>query len=206
MPNRSPTLWKNREVNMLHNSFYHLTRSKSLKGFVATTDRRRRKGKYHVPLECKTHGGEAPDARICIAPTVWQCLISTTDTHTRYIYQLACEGVIRPSPENGVLDSAITDEHWITDDVIGHNQGLIPVKRVGFLKNESLQSAREMVRRWKDDQPDDPRSLNELDHLWIVDRSVDPSEWRLRVGVGAVDGTEEFCDEFPLEPPRWDWR
>jgi hypothetical protein len=190
---------------VLHNCFYHLTRSKSLKGFVATADKRGRKGKYHIPRECKAHGGEAPDARICIAPTVWQCLISMTDTHTLYIYQLACEGAIRPSPEHRVLDAAIADEHWITDEVIGHNQGLIPVTRVGFFKSESLESTRQRIRCWKGKHPDDPRSLNELDCLWMVDRSVAPSEWRLRDDVGTGDETEDFGDESPLELPRWDW-
>ena len=186
-------------------NFYHLTRSRSLKGMVATTDRRGRKGKYHVPLECKVHASEASDARICVAPTVWQCLISMTDTHTLYIYSLACIGAFPPSAKHKVLDAAITDEHWINDVVIGQNQGFIPVKLIGLLRSELLRSTRDRIRRWMGEQTIAATRLNEFEHLWVIDKSQHPSEWRLRDGVGLPDESEELCGESPLELPRRNW-
>lgn len=196
------TPWE-RDLTLIN--FYHLTRSKSLKGIVATTDRRRRKGKYQAPLECRAHADEASNARICVASTVWQCLISMTDTQTLYIYHLTCKGAFRPSAEHKVLDAAITDEHWITDAVIEQNEGLIPVKKVGLLRGELLSSTRLRITRWKDNQTVVPTSLNEREYLWMVDESHASNEWRLRDGVGLADGSEELDDESPLELPRWNW-
>ena len=185
-------------------SFYHLTRSKSLKGFVATTDPRRGKGKYHAPIECRAHDGESPDARICVAPTVWQCLISMTDTQTLHIYSLACVGAFPPAPEHGVLDAAITDEHWITDAVLEQNEGFIRVKKVGLLDSEELWATRDRICRWRDELLIDPNSVNESEVLWIIDQSKVPREWRLRDDIGLRLESEEL-DDSPLELPQWDW-
>ncbi len=181
--------------------FYHLSRSRAIKGIVATTDRRRRTGEYRVPQECKVHGAEAADARICVAPTVWQCLISMTDTALLYIYSLECVDASRPLPAHNVSDATVTDEHWITDAVIEKNEGLIRLKKVGSLRSELVSGYRARIARWKDQQVS-AGLRDELKGLWIVDES---SEWRLRDGVGLPDKTREPHDETPLMLPRWSW-
>jgi hypothetical protein len=186
-------------------SFYHLTRTKSLRGFVATTDPRGRKGKYHVPLECNVHGPEAPDARLCVAPSVWQCLVSMTDSKTLYIYSLACVGAFPPAAEDKVLDAGITGEHWITDTVIEQNGGLIPVRQIGLISSEQLWATRDRLTRWQLKLGSEARALDERSHLWQIDETRKPNEWRLRDGVGVLDESEMSDDVTPLGLPQWDW-
>lgn len=183
-------------------NFYHLTRNGRLAGFVATFDRRARKGKYHKPLECKVHGPEAHDARICVAPTVWQCFTSMTDRHTLFIYRLECEGAFQPSAEHNVLDADISQEYWITDDVIGQNDGLIRVHQVGFLNRDFLMEWRFRISDWRREHSVAPASLDEMEHLWVVDTSQTPHEWKLREDVGPKPSDEP---EEPLGIPVWDW-
>jgi hypothetical protein len=59
---------------------------------------------------------ESEIPRKCISPTLWQCCIGVPKSGSFYVYLVTVDN---PIPADGtVLDKHITNEHWITKDVI----------------------------------------------------------------------------------------
>jgi hypothetical protein len=185
-------------------NFFHLSKSPSGKAIVVSSDELALDtNAFFSPRKPRDHCEERPDPRICVAPHVWQCLISVYETETPplFIYRLGCSGAIRATAdEHHVEDSSVTHEHWIVDDVIGRNGGVIPVTCVGVLKQ--VIEHKERIRQWMFEQKNnlvDPNSLDELEHLWVIDEATDPAEWRLRLAA-----EQDSADEAPLPlPPTW---
>ena len=186
------------------NSFFHLSKSRNGKAIVASFDERALDtDAFFSPRKPRDHCGEKPDPRICVAPHVWQCLISVYETETPplFIYRLSCSGAIMPTvDEHNVDDSAVTHEHWVIDEVIRQNSGVIPVTCMGVLKQVIEYKFR--IRDWVREQERkliDPNSLDEREHLWVIDEATDPMEWRLR-----LPPEQESEEESPLVvPPMW---
>lgn len=59
--------------------------------------------------------GESKTPRICVCPSVAQCLIAMPGTGDR-VYIYAAKGTPRPAPRS-VWDRATTEEHWFLDPV-----------------------------------------------------------------------------------------
>src|SRR5260370_10758059 len=108
------------------NRFYHVSVSQRAKAIVASSDSRARLTEiYFSPKQPKSFADETGEPRVCVAPTVWQCLVSRPQTGpTVFIYSLRCTGA-KPasSEEQNVDDAALTREHWISDDVTAQNYG-----------------------------------------------------------------------------------
>lgn len=182
-------------------SFFHLSRIPNAKAIVPSSDyRTKQRDVFFSPRPPRDHASENSDPRICIGPTVWQCLVSGPEPETPlFIYSLSCSGAIRASrEEHNVEDAETTDEHWIIDDVVRENDGYIPLLCEGVLRD--TKEPRFLLWDWLSEQRRasvDPRSFNEREHLWIVDEATSPPEWRIRLRP-----SQEPADESPLLPPR----
>ena len=115
---------------------------------------------------------------LCVAPTVWQCLLSLSgrDVKTRYIYEVY---VKNPTPAEDVnsnlADASVTSEHRITPDVLSMNGGSIETKLIGTLritKDETLLIKIAVNRNRVQPNADQERVV-----FWNVD---DSGEWTLR--------------------------
>ncbi len=60
--------------------------------------------------------GETEIPRKCIAPTLWQCCIGVPETGHFFVYSVNVEGPVEA--DDTVKDKHITNEHWITENVI----------------------------------------------------------------------------------------
>jgi hypothetical protein len=185
-------------------NFFHLSKSRSAKAIVASSDARAQDPSlYFSPRKPRDHCDETPDGRICVAPHVWQCLLSILEVETPpiFIYSVKCSGAIQASKEeHGVGDAEITHEHWIVEEVVAQNGGSIRLSCEGFL-NETIRY-KFLIRKWMNEQKGqslDPNTLDEREHLWIVDEATVPMEWRLRLCTSI-----EIIDDSPLIlPPTW---
>jgi len=73
--------------------------------------------------------GEIRQRCFCLAPTVWQCIVSVSQDHYRYIYEVH---VHDPEPaHHSINDSSITCEHRITERVLAANSGSFAVSYSG---------------------------------------------------------------------------
>jgi hypothetical protein len=95
-------------------------------------------GVWYPEVPKRSHN-EITIPRVCIAPTVGQCLISRPGTKAREKYHIYQVQVINPDtespqhPESGVVDAWMTLEAWITESVIRENGGVIELTRIGSL-------------------------------------------------------------------------
>ena len=77
--------------------------------------------------------GRSGYMRVCIAPTVWQCLIGEV-THARGIFHIYEINVERPPSRRETLPTHETDEKWLTDDDINECGGKIEMTYRGFVQ------------------------------------------------------------------------
>jgi hypothetical protein len=170
-----------------------------MRGFVRRDDPRGKHWKYHIPLELRMHGPESPHARLCVAPTVWQCVVSTTDSDALYIYQLECIEAYPPAPDHKVGDAYLTDEHWIDDEVISQNGGIIVTKVVGVIPKVEVFLIRFRLGNWLSERGHQPIVVDESQHVWVVDSSHSPPAWHLRDDIAPLP--DDDYEPSPLEPP-----
>lgn len=182
-------------------SFFHLSKNPNAKAIVASSDQRAQRPEiFFSPRQPRDHFNEKPDPRICVAPKVWQCLVSTPEPETPlFIYSLRCSGAIwAGNDECNVEDADITHEHWIIDDVITQNGGDIALTCEGILTE--THRSRLLIQDWVQSQKiasRDHDSVNELEHLWIIDEATNPKIWRLR-----LCWSQKLSEESPLLLPR----
>lgn len=119
--------------------FYHVSRDPSGQYVMSQNDSCvGKQGVWH-PVVPKQSPGELMIPRLCIAPTVGQCLVSRPGTKGRDRYHIYQVHVANPDietpqqPETGVVDAWMTLEAWITESVIRENGGVIKIARIGSL-------------------------------------------------------------------------
>jgi hypothetical protein len=115
--------------------WYHLSRKRTGKFIVASKDKRADGKEWFCP-RCpgKSHG-ERKEKRICVSPTVAQCLIGIPcDRGKFFIYLVEVKGPRQVDPEWGVADLDWTNEHWITDEIVSSNNGAIPIDLQGWVE------------------------------------------------------------------------
>jgi hypothetical protein len=108
----------------------HLSGCENLSRFVVDKkDENQEGGIFALSVPSQSHS-ESQIPRRCIAPTIWQCCIGVPKVGSFYIYSVTVDNPI-PADET-VLDRHITDEHWITKDVI-ENFGETTCHRIGMI-------------------------------------------------------------------------
>ena len=127
----------------------------------------------------------ADELVLCIAPTVWQCLLSISSHKpkrtTHYIFEIF---VMNPTSVEvvDVWDASITYEHRITPDVLIANGGKIETKFIGTLRittEETLEVKFAAIQN--NVRPD---AEQECTVLWHVDENGD---WKLREGGANIE-------------------
>jgi len=119
--------------------------------------------------------------RICVAPSVWQCVPGLGKAYGDgkpigmvYAYEIPINKVVKrtfDSPE-----TVITDEHWIVDDVIEES---IDIKILGCMQIENIFE--EMKRFTIHKTLDQMKDLNEWECVWSQkDKINDLYELKLR--------------------------
>lgn len=73
---------------------------------------------------------ESEIPRLCIAPTVSQCILALSALVGRFnIYTIEVDA---PEPANeSVCDRHSTGEHWVTQEVLDRHRGSIPIRKRG---------------------------------------------------------------------------
>jgi hypothetical protein len=162
--------------------FYHVSPCPTAKAIVAGSDDRAKDVETYFSPHVPPSRADEPDTpRICVSPNVWQCLVPRIrQSESRFIYRLGFSGAIQaPSGERGVLDCRVTQEHWITEEVVAQNNGEIPLTCIGVIteastKHSQLWRRLELLR----ESGVDPCSFDEIVHLWRLD-AASPPEWHL---------------------------
>ena len=78
---------------------------------------------------------ESSEPRLCIAPTVSQCILATASLEG--MFEVLVLKVNDPEPaDDSVTDRLTTNEHWITQRVLDRNGGSIAVHRHGRITIE----------------------------------------------------------------------
>jgi hypothetical protein len=127
----SPPRWESRwRIAM----WFYICGENDKKGIV---DSSKAENGYLYPRSLETgYGEKGPDKKICIAPTIGQCMVAKPirdDAYGRYyIYRFEVKNPLMPPPDSGIRDIEWSDEHWITDEVIiDHNNGSIEIECIG---------------------------------------------------------------------------
>lgn len=111
--------------------WFYICNENNKKGIV---DSSKAEDAFLYPRQLETgYGEKGPEKKICIAPTIGQCMVAKPDDHGRfYIYRFDLKNPIHPSGDSGIHDISWSDEHWITDEVIiEFNNGFIKIECIG---------------------------------------------------------------------------
>lgn len=118
--------------------------------------------------------GESQTPRICVAPTVWQCVLGVPaeNSPTMTIYELRPR-LHLPAADATVGDAGDTHEAWITDAFIAAHRTPIPLAAIGRVRiTPQTQLALKIAHKRKLTTA----SRDECDVLWSVLDAV----WELR--------------------------
>lgn len=181
-------------------TFYHLSESSVGLAIVQSTAKRAREpDKYFSPRTPRSRAGEPNDKRICVAPTVHQCLgatpISSNFEGALAIYKLQCVRAIAAGT-SVVEDASHSDEHWITDEVIAANGGEIPLSRVGVIPEPDVMQ--HLLYAWVSG-----KVVRVSDHefeAWDIESEAAIPKWSVKIHQSS-----QSTDEEPLELPKWEW-
>lgn len=78
--------------------------------------------------------GESQTPRLSVAPTVAQCILALSQEGNWFIYKVHVKNPVRA--DRSVLDRELTDEHWITQEVLDQEGGSIEVSKLGHVNLE----------------------------------------------------------------------
>jgi hypothetical protein len=102
--------------------WYHLSKKKNWPKFL-TAVKKPRKAYLDVNKPC-----------FCLAPTVWQCLVSISKTGRLYIIEVDVKSPVPAKLDDSrIQDSDLNGEHRITEEVLNAEGGKIPIRRIGYL-------------------------------------------------------------------------
>jgi len=181
-------------------TFYHLSESGVGLAIVRTTDKRAGEpNKYFSPRTPRSRAGEPSDKRICVAPTVHQCLgatpISSNFEGSLSIYKLQCAGAIAAGT-SVVEDALHSAEHWITDEIIAANGGKIPLSRVGVIPEPNVMQ--HLLYAWVSGEV--IRVSDDDFEAWDIKTEDNVPQWSVRIHPSLPS-----TDDEPLELPKWEW-
>lgn len=116
------------------NTWYHLTQNDGLQSIIRTfhgyvTDT------ITPRIPTQSHGEDQTTERVCVAPTIWQCVLSIPVSGRLTIYQLVATTVTPPI--GFVADIHLTDEKWITEQDLVNAGGQIQLSRIGHVDKTS---------------------------------------------------------------------
>lgn len=112
-------------------NFYHLSKDDSLEQIVSSVSSIT-PNSIAPRIPCKSYAEDQAIPRVCVAPTVWQCVCSIPKDGTLYIYKIDTESVT--TPVGGIADIELTDEKWITDEDVQLHNGRLEMLKIGFIK------------------------------------------------------------------------
>jgi hypothetical protein len=184
---------------------YHVSPCPTATAIVTSRDGRASDPETSFSPRCPDSKASEPDTpRICVAPKVWQCLVSALKAQEKlFVYRLRCMGAITATQqEHGVEDALVTEEHWITDEVIDTNGGEIALTCVGVI----AEAGRTRLRLWNwmkrcRDNNTSSCCVDEMAQIWQLDGATSPPEWRLKLETPA--NSEEESQELLQLPPMW---
>jgi len=89
--------------------------------------------------------GEEAVPRLCVAPTVWQALLSIGGFGVDYyIYQIE----VYPVPSRFARDAGVTGEHVVTQEILDRTGGSLPAHYVGRVYCDGQLFNLLNVHRW----------------------------------------------------------
>jgi hypothetical protein len=143
--------------------WFHLSTNASLKAIVPS-DATGETNVISPRIPDDSYGESQGVNRVCVAPTIWQCILPIPRSGRLFIYEIDTSFVSKPV--GGIADSHITDEMWITDDDLEKAGGRIEISRIGFVdKTEQLALSLKIQSRKKKL----PVEHAEKRRIWIVD-------------------------------------
>lgn len=94
-------------------TLYHLSTESDLEAIVCSNvPRTPRVISPRIPDDC--HGESQEIERVCVAPTVWQCLYAIPKSGMLFVYEIQTASYSEPT--EGIADSYVTHEVWVTND------------------------------------------------------------------------------------------
>ena len=111
-------------------TWFHLSPDKSLDSIVPSTNAPTPIGAISPRVPESSHG-EDPIVRVCVAPTVWQCVLSIPRYGTLYIYSIDTDAVTDPT--GTIADNKTTHEKWITDKDVQQSNGKVALTYRGYV-------------------------------------------------------------------------
>jgi hypothetical protein len=117
----------------------HLSKINNIRVFVADKKNERHEhGVYALEIPFNSYG-ENLIPRKCIAPTLWQCCVGIPIAGEYYIYSVNIENPV--AADDSVKDKHLTNEHWITEDVVMKHGGITCecIGRIEVLQKDVVQ-------------------------------------------------------------------
>ena len=153
--------------------YYHLSNQNNLIEVIRETEDLK-EGQIipRIPDQCY---GEDQTPRVCLSPTVWQCILSKPlkgDSDVLYIYEIVIE---RPTEPKGIIaDIKITDEKWITNEDLRKIGNPVKLKNIG-----NLVSNKEVKLRLNrlNEQGKLPKDRSEQEMVWKTEKE----KWELMI-------------------------
>lgn len=152
-------------------TWYHLSPEDGLNCIVPSTSTSTRTPSSITPRKPDQSFGEDQETnRVCVAPTVWQCVLATPRRGLLHIYEIDVEFVTEPS--GNICDIAWSHEKWITDDDLSRADNSVNMCRVGAIQiTRDLQTSLQVARH-SNDLPlagDDQSSVwDTRNDLWLL--------------------------------------
>lgn len=141
---------------------YHLSTESDLDAIVGSNaDRASCEISPRIPDDC--HGENQNIDRVCVAPTIWQCLVSIPKSGILFVYEIQTASTSEPI--DGVADSDTTNEMWITNDDLERAGGRLLMRNVGMVDRTDQLVLSLKIQNLKGKLPKDP--TEEL-HIWRI--------------------------------------
>ncbi len=157
-------------------TWYHLSTESDLDAIVrSNADRSTCEISPRIPDDC--YGENQNIARVCVAPTIWQCLVSIPKSGILFVYEIQTAST--SDPIDGVADSDTTNEMWITNDDLERAGGRLSMKNVGMVDRTDQLVTSLKIQNRRGTLPRDP--TEEL-HIWRIDEGqlFLRNEWIMR--------------------------
>src|SRR5207249_10285715 len=121
----------------IHMIFYHLSRDELLEYICpSSAEQTSTTITPRVPDDCP--GEDQVTRRVCVAPSVWQCLLSKPRPRpvTLHIYEINVEWFTDPitDPSHPINDFDFTGEKWVTDKDVDLCGGKIEMTYGGYIE------------------------------------------------------------------------
>jgi hypothetical protein len=109
---------------------YHLSTESDLEAIVCSNVvRSSNEISPRIPDDC--YGESQEVERVCVAPTIWQCLVSIPKSGILFVYEIQTASTSEPI--DGLADSHITNEMWITNDDLERAGGRLVMTNIGMV-------------------------------------------------------------------------